>query len=228
MSTPPTPLLEADRIARRPSDGRGWLIENASVAVSVGMRMGVTGASGSGKTLLLRAMALLDPIDEGRVLFKGRPVHGNRVPTFRRDVMYLHQRPALADETVEAVLRYPFQLAAHHGRSFDTEQVVAWLERLGRDGTFLAKRTADLSGGERQIVALLRALQLEPSVLLLDEPTASLDRTTADVLEDLLSGWVAQSPDTRAMVWVTHDANQAKRMTETIVEMKNGQLRPLG
>jgi putative ABC transport system ATP-binding protein len=75
-----------------------------------------------------------------------------------------------------------------------------------------------------QIVALLRALQLGPNVLLLDEPTSALDPQTAAAVEQWLSAWIDQSPDNRAMIWVTHDINQANRVANRTLHMENGQL----
>jgi ABC-type iron transport system FetAB ATPase subunit len=107
--------------------------------------------------------------------------------------MYLHQRPALLDGTVEDNLRLTFALAAHRGRAFHRGRVVGLLEHVGRDTGFLAMADHDLSEGEGQIVALLRAVQLDPVVLLLDEPTASLDAAAACAVEGLVDQWYADA-----------------------------------
>ncbi len=220
-----TILLEARNIARRHGDGRRWLFKDVSLEVRAAERLSIAGPSGSGKTLLLRALAVLDPLDQGEVRWKGRSVHRDLIPQFRQEVIYLHQRPALWQETVEAALRGPFSLGVHRGRRFDNHRIVELLGQLGRDQSFLAKRAADLSGGEIQIVSLIRALQLDPTLLLLDEPTAAIDRQTTAAVEDLLRRWVADSPDRRATVWVTHDAEQARRVAERTLQMKNGTIR---
>jgi putative ABC transport system ATP-binding protein len=152
----------------------------------------VLGPSGAGKAVLLRALALLDLLDEGVILWGGQAIRCEAVPSFRSTVLYLHQRPTLFEGAVEANLRHPFSLKVHRNRRYDRDRIVNLLEQLGRDTSFLEKSHRDLSGGEAQIVALLRALQLDPTVLLLDEPTASLDRETASVIEDLLKRWHAE------------------------------------
>ena len=167
--------IEAAGIGRRDRKSGGWLIRDVSVSVDFGDRLGVLGPSGAGKTVLLRAMALLDPLDEGSIRWHGRAVRGEAVPGYRKQVIYLHQRPALLDGTVEDNLRHPFTLGAHRDRAFDAGRAEDLLARLGRERGFLAKSSRDLSGGEAQLVGLVRALQLDPAVLLLDEPTASLD-----------------------------------------------------
>lgn len=219
-----TILLAARNIARH-GDGRRWLIKDVSLEVAPAARLSIAGPSGSGKTLLLRALAVLDPLDQGEVCWKGRPVRRDLIPPFRKAVVYLHQRPALWEETVEGALRGPLSLAVHRGREFRKDRIVELLGQLGRGESFLAKRTADLSGGEIQIVSLLRALQLDPTLLLLDEPTAALDARTAEAVEGLLRDWVADSPDRRATVWVTHDAKQARRVAERTLQINNGTIR---
>src|SRR5262249_51886088 len=137
------------------------------------------------------------------------------------------QRPTLFDGSVEANLRRPFALKLHQGQEFNLNRVRELLESTGRNATFLAKPSRDLSGGEAQIVALLRAIQLDPSILLLDEPTASLDQGTARAIEELVSQWISQAPASRAFLWVSHDSDQVNRVAERCLRMQCGRLDPL-
>lgn len=219
----PGPIVEARSIGRRNPDGKSWLLEQVSLRLGPGERLALCGPSGSGKTLLLRALALLDPIDQGQLLWHGRPVHRLRVPEFRSQVMYLHQRPAFFEDQVEAALRAPLLLRVHRHRSFDRDQAVAWLGQLGRDASFLTKAMRSLSGGELQILSLVRALALEPTALLLDEPTAALDEPTARAVEQLLADWAAQRPS-RSLVWVSHDAGVQQRATGRSVRIEAGRI----
>ena len=136
----------------------------------------------------------------------------------------MHQRPALIDDTVEAALQHPFRLGVHRGKNFNRDRAVALLGELGRDAGFLEKHVGDLSGGEQQITALVRAVQLDPQVLLLDEPTSALDPPTAQAVERLLVEWAATAPDQRALVWVSHDAAQARRIGDRRMLMESGRL----
>jgi putative ABC transport system ATP-binding protein len=220
------PILEARGLGRRRDIDGGWLLRDIGVVVRPGDRVAVLGPSGAGKTLLLRALALLDPVDEGVVLWNGQAVRGEAVPTFRGAVLYLHQRPTVFEGTVEANLRLPFALGVHRNRRFDRDRILSLLESLGRDLSFLEKAHRDLSGGEAQIVALLRAIQLGPTILLLDEPTASLDRPTLQAIEQLIDRWFAEQPGARALVWVTHDSEQARRVADRTFHMDSGQIVP--
>lgn len=221
-------LLEARSIGRRAGGGihggeASWLLRDLSLELSVGDRVAVVGPSGAGKTLLLRALALLDPVEEGEILWQGDPVADDAVPSFRRRVIYLHQRPALVEGTVEANLRRPFSFVSAD-QNYDPDGVRSLLASLGRDETFLGKQTTELSGGEGQIVAFLRALQLGPRVLLLDEPTAALDRDAVAALERLVQGWYEEDSRGRAFIWVSHDAEQASRMTQRALRLAAGRL----
>jgi putative ABC transport system ATP-binding protein len=218
------PLLEARSLGRRSSIDGGWLFRDVNVSVRRGARMAVLGPSGAGKTVLLRALAFLDVLDEGVILCRGQVIRHDAVPAFRGTVPYLHQRPTLFEGTVEANLRAPFSLKIHRNRSFDRERIVSLLAELGRDSSFLEKSHRDLSGGEAQFVALLRALQLDPALLLLDEPTASLDREAAKAIEHLLNRWHAEEAGRRAYVWVTHNPGQAERVADEPLWMESGRI----
>ena len=85
-------LLQADHLCRRHPDGRAWLLDDISLAIDSGSRLVLTGPSGGGKTLPLRALARLDPLDRGDVRYRGEPIHHDAIPSFRAGVIYLHQR----------------------------------------------------------------------------------------------------------------------------------------
>jgi putative ABC transport system ATP-binding protein len=214
--------LQARGVGRRRGDN-GWLLQEIDLTVRAGDRLAVIGPSGAGKTLLLRALALLDPLDAGEVCWNGRSVSGAAVPSFRRQVMYLHQRPALFEGTVEDNLRLPFELATSAAGAFDRDRAVELLTDFARDSSFLDKRQRDLSGGESQIVALVRTLQMAPSVLLLDEPTAALDADTVRAAEGAVQRWQRAEPR-RAFLWVSHDAAQPARVADRAIRLRGGRL----
>ncbi len=193
--TAPHAILEARNIGRATADGQNWLIRGISLAIRPGDRLALVGPSGSGKTVLLRALALLDPLDAGELLWRDRSVTRELVPQFRSRIVYLHQRPALIEGTVEDNLRYPFGFAVHKQRRYDGERIKLWLGMLGRTPDFLQKASRDLSGGELQITALLRAMQLEPDVLLLDEPTAALDHAATLAVQQCVEQWQRERSD---------------------------------
>ena len=111
---PPTPhILEAIELGRRAPAADTWLLCDVSLRLDPGERVVIVGPTGSGKTLLLRSLTLLDPLDAGRLCWKGTPVSRHMLPEFRSRVVYLHQRPALIEGTVFENLMYPFSFAVH-------------------------------------------------------------------------------------------------------------------
>jgi putative ABC transport system ATP-binding protein len=215
-------LLEAHQLGRRHKEG--WLLQDINLQIHGGERLAIVGPSGAGKTLLLRALSLLDPLDAGVVQWKSGPIAAAAVPDFRRQAVYLHQRPALLEGTVEDNLRLPFSLRSHHDSQFSKELALSLFAELGRDAAFLTKDQRYLSGGESQLVALVRALQLSPSLLFLDEPTSALDPATTTAVEKLLARWQRQGDGTRSLVWVSHDAQQIERMVGRKIGLQNGRM----
>jgi putative ABC transport system ATP-binding protein len=219
------PLLEARSLGRRQRGGSDhWLLRAINLAVHGGDRLAIIGPTGSGKTLLLRSLAVLDASDEGEVFWQGQAVSPASTPQYRRQAIYLHQRPVLVEGTVEENLRLPYSLHAHAAGEFNRPNVLDLLKRVGRGSEFMQQAGQNLSGGERQLVAVIRALQLSPPMLLLDEPTASLDENTSWTIEELVKCWQQGSPETRAFLWVTHDPEQAARVSNRTVAVRDGRV----
>lgn len=205
-------LLEIRDLVRRTSLGT-VLLEHISFAVSPGERWAVVGETGSGKTVLLRCLALLDPW-QGEIRWSGQEVSATTIPEYRSRVMYLPQSSPGVEGTVEDNLRLPFSLDVHKSRSYSREMTQTHLKQFRKNSDFLDRQFSDLSGGERQILALLRALQLAPQILLLDEATSALDPDSELVFERLVQAWLAESSNRRAVVWVSHDESQRRRVTD--------------
>lgn len=213
-------MLEARTIGRQV--GERWLWRELSFTLEAGDRLAVAGPSGSGKSLLLRCLAGLDPVAEGEILLDGRPRGGWPMPRYRAAVMLLAQDAVFREGRVEEDLRRPFGFRVHGDKSWDRSRAVALLEKLGRSGDLLERQASELSGGERQSLALVRAWMLEPRILLLDEPTAHLDADAARRVEEALDGWGRGSPGDggRALVWTSHDADLLDRVTGSRLELK--------
>jgi putative ABC transport system ATP-binding protein len=206
-------VLKLQNLGRQIQDK--WIWQQLNFELLPGERCAIVGEAGAGKTLLLRAIAALDPIQAGSLVFHGKPLSSWLIPRYRTQVMYLHQRPALLEGTVEQNLRLIYQLSMHQALKPYQQQrqrIVAYLSSLGRTEEFLNRPIHALSGGEAQITAFLRAFLCAPSVLLLDEPTASLDTHTERQFEHLVDLWQQEDPS-RAYFWTSHDAVQLERVT---------------
>ncbi len=195
------------------------LWRNVDFSLTAGERLALTGPSGSGKTVLLRTIAgLVDP-SEGELFFRGRSLQRWWMPAYRAEVMYLPQRPALPEGSVEAALSAPFRLRVHRDKRFSRESMAGLLSRIGRSEAFLRQSCGALSGGEAQCVNVLRAVLLEPTVLLLDEPTASLDAEAAAQAEGLVDEWMAGAG--RACIWTSHNREQLQRVTQRTLALSD-------
>jgi len=212
------PLLELRKLNRFAAGG-SRLLSDISLRIATGDRVALRGKSGSGKTLLLRSLAALDPIDD-HLRWQGERIPSRNISNYRSKVIYLQQTPALPEGTVEAALKEPLKWTTNLGRHFEREKSVEMLQRVLRGTNSLDKQTADLSGGETGFVAIVRALQLEPTVLLLDEPTSAMDKETAMLVETLVGDWFDQAE--RAYVWVTHDVDQLFRVANRTIRLVDG------
>jgi putative ABC transport system ATP-binding protein len=173
----------------------------------------IVGPSGSGKSTLLRLLNRLADPDEGSVRFHGTDVRELDPLALRRRVGLVPQLPAPVPGTVADNVCFGPRL---HGEQVDPERP---LRLAGLDPSFAERDASRLSVGEQQRVMLARALALEPEVLLLDEPTASLDAAATGAVEDALRNLHGVS-----LVLVTHDREQADRLAERTIELEAGRV----
>jgi putative ABC transport system ATP-binding protein len=221
-------LISIDHLSRKTADRSRWLLRDINLDIRGCDRIAISGPSGSGKSLLLRSIAMFDPLEKGKVRWQGATIELSEIPLFRSRVIYLSQRVALGEGTVEDMLQQPFELKVHSSRSFQRERIIEWLAELQLGASFLQQESRQLSGGESQIVALLRALQLEPEVLLLDEPTAGLDPEKKQCVETIINRWMTENENQRAYVWVTHEPAQVQRVGNQHFRMDEGSLKREG
>ena len=193
--------------------GSRTLCRDLDIALAPGERLALAGASGTGKTRVLRCLAALDTPPGMQLEWQGKPLIPADIPAFRARHIYLSQKPALPEGSVDEALRQPFGYRIHRSRHYPDAQVLQLLSALGFTADFLDQSCSELSGGEGQAVCLVRALLLEPDVLLLDEPTSAMDPQRVAQAESLITHWLTAGP-ARACIWTSHDASQLARTTD--------------
>lgn len=209
------PVIAIEDLTTKPGDDGAPILRGVSLAIAPGERIVLTGPSGAGKSTLLRCMVLLEEA-EGRVLLDGEAVGPERVRELRRRIGYLPQRPVGIAATIAENLAFPREA---DGETLDDDGQRALMERLGVGELGRSRRFDGLSGGEQQRLALVRTLTVKPQVLLLDEPTASLDAENVDAVVELLTGWVQDRED-RALLWVSHQAHEVDELATRTVTLE--------
>jgi len=228
------PLLRLRDVSRKDDSTGRQLLNAVSLEIQSGDRIGLVGASGSGKSTLMRAMAMLDRFS-GELFYQENQIIGDAIPSYRREVIYMSQRPFFTHGTVEENLRLPFQFKssqeAGRRRSFQSEIAATAVDRFALSTQVLNQPCESLSGGEQQMIALIRALLMEPRILLFDEPTAALDSDARDKYEQRIQEWHNESTSDmegkRAFLWTSHDPAQIDRMTGKTIKMDQGTLKTL-
>lgn len=186
---------------------RSPLLEPVSFELATGECLAVSGPSGSGKTVLLRALADLDP-NRGDVRLDGQARDAMPAPAWRRKVTYL---PAEAGWWAETV----------GGHFTDWSAAEPAMVALGLPAECRDWPISRLSTGERQRLALVRALVQKPRVLLLDEPTSGLDSAARTAVEAMISACLAAGA---AALWITHDDAQARRLAGRRLTVERGRV----
>ncbi len=202
--------------------GRERALGPVSLDIDAGERLALIGPSGCGKTTLLKMLlGLLEP-DAGAVRFRDRPVTRETRTDIRRSLGYVTQHGGLFPHMTAA--RNVTLMARELGRDPDWTRTrlgeLAALVQL--DAAQLDRYPAELSGGQRQRVSLMRALMLEPEVLLFDEPLSALDPMIRYDLQRDLKAIFAEIGAT--VILVTHDLAEARYLAGRIVLLRDGRI----
>lgn len=203
----------------RKTYGDAFTLHVDRLDIAAGEVFCLLGPTGAGKSTLLRLMSGQEPATGVSVQFDGLSLHPPFVPlpALRRMAM-VHQRPLLLSGTVRYNVEYGLRIRRAAASS---DRVDAILERLSL--VKLAGQSAHtLSGGQTQLVALARALVIEPDALLLDEPTANLDPAHVALVEEVVLEMQRRRAAT--VVWATHNLFQARRVAHRVGLLLNGQL----
>ncbi len=208
------------------------LLTDISVAIAQGSKTALIGATGSGKTTFLRLLNRLTDPSTGTVWLHGKNIQEIPVQILRRRVMLVPQEPSLLGMTVAEAIAYPLHLQNLNSQNLNfqnldrgaiTERSQKWIDKLQIDRQLLNRSELELSLGQRQWVAIARALIMEPEVLLLDEPTSALDRGLSHLLLDVLSD-LTQLPQPVTVVMINHQLDLVRTWCDRLIYLQDGHL----
>lgn len=203
--------------------GDVYACDDVSLELEKGEFFSLLGPSGSGKTTTLRIISGFERQDSGDVFIDGENV--NKVPPNNRDVNLVFQELALFSHlTVRENLAFGLKRDGVDRETID-DRVSEYLGLVNLEG-FGDRDIGEMSGGQQQRVALARALINQPSIVLLDEPLASLDRKLRKELRVELTRIQAQTGVT--FFYVTHDQESAMSMSDRIAIMRKGEIQQVG
>ncbi len=229
------PLLEAHHLsksyARAGLFGRGErkiILNDVSLTIREGERFGLAGGSGCGKSTLARCLALLEPPDCGAISLQGRPVGDIRPSELRvlhPQYQLLFQDAATAMNprfSAEEIVTEPLVIAGTGSRAERRERVLAMLDSVGLPRSAASRRPREFSGGEKQRLAIARALILKPKLLIFDESLSGLDlEIQSQILQMLLDLQCAYG---LAYIFITHDLAFLAGAATEIAVMDQGRI----
>lgn len=177
------------------------LLKSTNLCINEGEKVVVRGPSGCGKSSLLRCAIGAIPLSKGKARIGGMELSAATVADIRARIAFIGQEPVLGAETVLEALILPFEFRAHRANKPSGKQITRLLDRLHLSADILQKPCARISGGEKQRIAIIRALLLGKTIFMADEVTSALDPASrAAVMEELFR------PET-TLLSVSHDSD---------------------
>jgi D-methionine transport system ATP-binding protein len=216
-----TNLLDLKQVSLAAAIGSHYFLQEISFRVSGGDRMAIIGASGAGKTSLLRLINRLQDPTTGVIDFEGKSLKHFQATQLRQQIVLVPQEPKLLGMTVRDAIAYPLVLQQLPKPEIQ-QRLKKWLTKLHIPEDWLDRNELQLSLGQRQLVTIVRALAMEPKVFLLDEPTSALDAGIADHLTTVLIDLGTNAE--MAILMVNHQLEIAQKFANRVLYLQQGQL----
>jgi D-methionine transport system ATP-binding protein len=214
-------LLQLNSVGYTPPNFSQPILADISLAIAQGERVTLTGATGAGKSTLFRLLNRLSDATVGKIYLEGKDYQTIHPVELRRQVALVSQEPKLLGMTVRAALAYPLQL-----RGIATEEIkqriINIAERLAIPSELFDRVEIQLSAGEKQLIAIARALITQPKILLLDEPIAHLDFTTAERLLATIS--TITNSDRLTTIAINHQVELGVQFSDRLLYLHAGKL----
>lgn len=193
------------------------ILKDINLELQKGKYITVVGPSGSGKSTLMRILASMISPTSGEVIFDGKSIETYDPILYRQKVSYAFQQPTLFGKTVRENLEFPFEVRKE---TVDEAKIIDYLKMVNLDESYIDKSVNDVSGGEKQRIALLRNLLFPPEVLITDEVTAGLDAENKEIVHKMLNQFNQRG---LTILRVTHDETEISAATDKIT-IRKGEL----
>jgi D-methionine transport system ATP-binding protein len=214
-------FLWLDKVSLAASIGSTFLLDDISFQVNQGDIVAVVGASGAGKTSLLRVLNRLRTPSQGEIYFQATSFTKIPVIELRRQIVLIPQEPKLLGMNGRDALSYPLQLQKLSTAEIN-QRIDTWTSLLHIPPGWLEKNELQLSLGQRQLLAIARALVMQPPILLLDEPTSALDIGLAQNLLTVLRN--SNQENNLTIIMVNHQLELIQNFCDRILFLNNGKL----
>ena len=193
------------------------ILKDINLEIQKGKYITVVGPSGSGKSTLMRILASMISPTSGEVMFDGKSIETYDPISYRQKVSYAFQQPTLFGKTVRENLEFPFEVRKE---TVDEAKIIDYLKMVNLDESYIDKSVNDVSGGEKQRIALLRNLLFPPEVLITDEVTAGLDAENKEIVHKMLNQFNQRG---LTILRVTHDETEIESAADKIT-IRKGEL----
>lgn len=200
-------------------DNKNKIIEDFNLKIDEGDYISIVGPSGSGKSTILRLMANLISPTEGELYFKDKNFLEFSPYDLRKTITYCFQTPILFGDTIMDNFKFPFTVR-HKPVDKNRIEYLCNLFRIPID--MLDKPIDNLSGGEKQRIALIRSILFKPDVLLLDEVTSALDHENTLIVEEVIE---KLNKEGITILWVTHNKEQSIKHANKLLTVEQGKLK---
>ncbi|WP_192986058.1 ABC transporter ATP-binding protein [Carnobacterium mobile] len=209
------PIIKLTQLSFKANDN--LILNDINLSIEEGEFVTITGPSGSGKSTLLKIMASMVSQTAGSIVYQGKRLDEYDPIAYRKEVSYCFQTAVLFGKTVQENLSFPYEIRQE---TFNSEKAAAYLMKVGLNKTYLTKNINDLSGGEKQRIALVRNLLITPKVLLLDEVTSALDAENQLIVRHLIREM--NQTEGITVLWVTHNADEIAE-SDHVIQIVNGE-----
>jgi putative ABC transport system ATP-binding protein len=181
----------------------------------------VNGESGSGKSSLLKLFNRFNDVTDGRIVFNNKEISEYRIDELRKAILYLPQIPYTVEGTIEDNLTFPFSFQVHKDKKYDANKAGEWLNYFQLNLP-VNHEALKLSVGQRQRIALIRAMLLKSEVLLLDEPCSALDSANRKLIEQKIESLIEAREVT--VIMATHSKVSFSSSSPQYFELNDGRL----